>query len=220
MRPGSHADARLRDPEDRAARVAALFSASARVDLEALVTARSLNGGGRAAAPALNQRFAFATVQQTLQSNRRDQVATLWAAHEAAGGNRADVGREAERDEQSWHALRAAGAARAAASERALAAARREEDEREAAEAADERGASDREIAAVLARPVRGRGGVGAAALDEPGAGCASESSRSEGQWRRRRKEESTGPKRKHKKKKHKSRKDKTRSRSRSRSRS
>ena len=110
MRPGSHADARLRDPEDRAARVAALFSASARVDLEALVTARSLNGGGRAAAPALNQRFAFATVQQTLQSNRRDQVATLWAAHEAAGGNRADVGRDAERDERCMRVPYAAAA--------------------------------------------------------------------------------------------------------------
>ena len=217
MRSGSHADAILRDAEDRAARVAALFSASARVDLEALVVARSLNGGGRAAAPALNQRFAFATVQQTLQSNRRDQVATLWAAHQAAGGNRADVGRAAPRDEESWHALRAAGAARAAASERALAAARREEDEQDAAEAADERGASAREIAAVLARPVRGRGGVGAAALDETGAGCASESSGSEGR-RRRREGASTGPKRKHKKKKHKSRKEKTRSRSRSRS--
>jgi hypothetical protein len=119
--PPHDGDARAAGAAARRARVAALFSASggggaaARVDLGALIDARSLDGAGRGRAP-LNGRFAFATVQGTCQSNRRGQVAAMWHAHDAqleadVAGGAGGVADVALTDE-AWEARRREAAAR------------------------------------------------------------------------------------------------------------
>jgi hypothetical protein len=132
-------DARAAGAAARRARVAALFSASgggggaARVDLGALVDARSLDGAGRGRAP-LNGRFAFATVQGTCQSNRRGQVAAMWHAQDAqlesAASDRGGAGSVADvaLTDEAWEARRREAAARESArqAERAAGACLRE----------------------------------------------------------------------------------------------
>jgi hypothetical protein len=114
---GAEGDARAAGAAARSARVAALFADDAHIDLRELAAARSLDGagGGRAA---LNSRFAFATVQGTCQSNRRGQVAAMWAARDAeraggaGGAGQSDAPRDAVLTDDAWEARRREAAAR------------------------------------------------------------------------------------------------------------
>ena len=204
-------DPLLRSADERQQRIRALTGGeSGRVDLDALVRARSLDGSGRGAAP-LNKRFALATVQQVVQANRREQVAALWASHDVVAA--ASAPDAADGDGASWRDARQAAAERQRLRQDHLAAAREEEAQLQQLEDAAARhrhlqqggGASD-SPGPLLPAAKRGRGGVGAEALSDSDEGSG-------GSAKRRRKEAK-------KKKAKKAKKDKERRGSRKHSRS
>ena len=149
---GVHTDPLLRGSEARRTQLAALFSGAGRIDLAEL---RAAAGPGASQAH-VNKRFLLATTAAAGQSNARAQVASLWAARDAA-----EACGSAE--------ARASAAAREASRAAVLAAARAEEDALAAAEDAVAAARSDivqAPPAEPLLRAKRGRGGVGAEALD------------------------------------------------------
>jgi hypothetical protein len=157
--------------QQRRARVASLFAGDGRIDLAEL-----LDASGGAALPVVNKRFLVQTTVAAEQHNKRTQLAQLWSMHDAGAG---------ERD------ARSAAVEREAARRDALAIARAEEALLEAQEdaAAANMPAATLASSSALQRPKRGRGGVGAKALDGGGGRLEEEAQRKDAQRRREREE-------------------------------
>jgi hypothetical protein len=75
-------DPLLRGRAERSSRLAAVFSSPGPVDLAALVGARDSRPAARPGGVVVNTRFLLNSVTAAQQTNRREQVSALWAAHE------------------------------------------------------------------------------------------------------------------------------------------